>query len=145
MTSLTEWAQSNLNALFEHSGEQEDTFSSQFNATFSPNASILMNHETISVDEYKKRISQTLVTASSSVEWKDVLEDTEAGVVAGFLVITRTMKFRIRAAPAKNYTYITISAKIAQEGGERRIVNLVHTFTSKAAPIHIQPVQGGEA
>jgi hypothetical protein len=77
MSSLTEWAQSNLAKLFEHSGEPEEQFETQFTTTFSPNAQILLNHQSVSLDEYKKQISETLATASSKVEWKDVLEDTE--------------------------------------------------------------------
>lgn len=36
---------------------------------------------------------------------------SKAGIVAGFAIVTRSLKFRIRAAPAHTHTYITFNAK----------------------------------
>ncbi|KAF9269893.1 hypothetical protein L218DRAFT_992573 [Marasmius fiardii PR-910] len=145
-TSLTEWAQSKLNNMFELSRQSSEDLQAHFNTTFSPNAQILMNHVPISAPEFQKRISESSGgTAKVSVEWKDVMEDSQAGIVAGFLVLTRSMVFRIRAAPAQNHTFLNISAKIEEDssaqpdehGDKRRIVHLVYTSVTKPAAVHL--------
>ncbi|KAL0562408.1 hypothetical protein V5O48_019679, partial [Marasmius crinis-equi] len=73
---LTEWAQPKISKLYEMSTEssERDNFQLHLDTTFSRNAQILMNHEPMSLDEFKERISKTFATANASVEWKDVME-----------------------------------------------------------------------
>jgi len=88
---------------------------------------------------------------SASVKWenymvvpKDGDNPDEAGIVAGFLVVTRSLKFRIRAAPAQLQTILTLNSKIEQDvtaegdedGDRRRIVHLFMTLVDKRPPIH---------
>ncbi|KAE9409923.1 hypothetical protein BT96DRAFT_984254 [Gymnopus androsaceus JB14] len=173
--SLTEWAQSRFTTLFEHPAANKDTESqpsssssleSQIQALFSPTAQIYINHNgPVSVEEFNQQVGSTFGTNKTEVEWKDCLEvvddkskesdggdnspgaDGKTGIFAGYLIVTRTLKFMIRAAPAKNYTYIWLSAKIAYDsevsessetGGQidkRRIVQLFYTSVGKAAPL----------
>ncbi|KAK1235124.1 hypothetical protein PQX77_001660 [Marasmius sp. AFHP31] len=153
--SLTEWAQSNISKIFELSTDssEKDNLQQLFETVFATNVQILMNHETISLDEFKGRISKTFATSNASVEWKEVMEvpaengtdEKQVGIVAGFFVLTRSMTFRIRAAPAQNNTSVTVSAKIEhhesaqpdEHGDRRRIVNLILTSGTKAAPVHL--------
>ncbi|KAF9077040.1 hypothetical protein BDP27DRAFT_1313017, partial [Rhodocollybia butyracea] len=133
--SLTEWAQSHFTAFFEHNTtsasndaqddptpDQSPSLDSQIQAMFSPNAQIFMNHTgPLSVGDFTKQMGQAFGTNQTSVEWKesfevddqaqDKTEEGKTGIFAGYLIVTRTLKFRIRAAPAKNYTTISLSAK----------------------------------
>ncbi|KAF5362762.1 hypothetical protein D9758_011730 [Tetrapyrgos nigripes] len=163
--SLTEWAQSRINSLYElhstsESAEEPESTGAgtKFSSIFAPNAVIYHNHSQISVEEFQKEISQAFGAVGSNVEWKECVESPEskensqAGIVAGFLHVTRTLKFRIRASPAKNNTFICISAKIEEDptfdadehGDHRRITQLFHTSVSKAAPVHFHTVKAQE-
>ncbi|KAK7448133.1 hypothetical protein VKT23_013892 [Stygiomarasmius scandens] len=156
--SLTDWAKSNINSLYElhsTSGEGQQAQQSGAGLVFAPNAQIFHNHKQVTVEEFQKEMSQSFGSVGSSVEWKECVEIPESketphtGIVAGFLVVTRTMKFRIRAAPAQNNTFISISAKIEdsntegdEQGDRRRVVQLFHTAVTKAAPVHLAGIQG---
>ncbi|KAG1751717.1 hypothetical protein EDB19DRAFT_1197885 [Suillus lakei] len=57
-------------------------------------------------------------------------------------MITRSMRFRIRAAPAQRQTHIDFSARVklqqvqADEDDRLRITSLYHTSVVKSAPIY---------
>ncbi|KAJ4496797.1 hypothetical protein C8R41DRAFT_918055 [Lentinula lateritia] len=178
--SLTKWVQSQFSGLYEHpspdtSDNAQDTDTnttrSRIQSMFTPTAQIYLNHTgPVPLEEFTKNLEQTFGTNKTEVEWKECFEvpdnnkeekddnhevvEGETGIVAGYLIITRTLKFRIRATPAKNYTHVSLSAKIAREGtrvqgsdrseeksgDSRRIVQLFYTSASKAAPVHIQGV-----
>ncbi|KAG7094641.1 hypothetical protein E1B28_005465 [Marasmius oreades] len=143
-STLAEWAQSQITKLFETQSEDNTGVQeAHFTTTFSPTAHITMNHESISLADFQKRISELGahgLVKSGSVEWKNVLEDRETGIFAGFFVLTRSMAFKIRAGPAQNHTFVTVSARIEQDGDKKRIVDLVYTSATKAAPVHIHGV-----
>ncbi|KAJ3915182.1 hypothetical protein F5877DRAFT_49031 [Lentinula edodes] len=165
--SLTEWVQSRFSGLYEHpSPDTSDTNTTQsrIQSMFTPTAQIYLNHTgPVPLEEFTKNLEQTFGTNKTEVEWKECFEvpdsnkeekddnhevvEGETGIVAGYLIITRTLKFRIRATPAKNYTHVSLSAKVQgsdrseeKSGDSRRIVQLFYTSASKAAPVHIQGV-----
>ncbi|KAJ4479224.1 hypothetical protein J3R30DRAFT_3404038 [Lentinula aciculospora] len=168
--TLTEWAQSQFSSLYEHPGTDANSspLQTKIQSMFSHTAQIYMNHTgPMSVEEFTKHLEQTFSTNKVEVEWKECFEipdDTnhtensgaegKTGIVTGYFIITRTLKFWIRATPAKNYTHVSLSAKIANVpdasqgsdesvktsggGDTRRIIQLFYTSVSKAAPVHIQ-------
>ncbi|KIK67757.1 hypothetical protein GYMLUDRAFT_36522 [Collybiopsis luxurians FD-317 M1] len=174
--SLTDWAQSRFTSLYEGSPTNTDSgpveteteaestpnasvLDSQLQSMFTQNAQIFVNHsEPMSVEEFKNHLGQTFGTNKATAEWKECFEvgdrneETQSqaegttGIVAGYLIVTRTLKFRIRATPAKNHTHISLSAKIVHDPeatsstdqDKRRITQLFFTSVMKAAPIHIQ-------
>jgi len=126
--SLTEWAQSHLTTLYEShpttsAPATESDLSPAFDSAFSPEAEIFVNHDAVDRDALKDSIAKKKwAVQRCDVEWKNVIEvpantnkPHEAGIVAGFLVVTHSMKFRIRATPAQNQTFISFNAKIAQD------------------------------
>ncbi|KAJ3995515.1 hypothetical protein F5050DRAFT_1573410 [Lentinula boryana] len=159
---LAQWAQSKINALYEHpdtslpDDNSAPPIASRVQSLFAPNAQIYLNHTgPVLPEEFSKQLEKNLGTSKADVEWKECFEvlddnehDTESetryqvGIVAGYFIITRTLKFRIRAAPAKNYTHVSFSAKYESIGDRdtRQIVQLFYTSTSKPAPVHIQGV-----
>ncbi|THU90352.1 hypothetical protein K435DRAFT_728446 [Dendrothele bispora CBS 962.96] len=154
--SLTDWAKTRIGSLYElhsTSGEEQQAQQTGAGLVFAPNVQIFHNHKQTSPEDFQKEISQTFGSVGSSVEWKECVEvpgeDSREGIVAGFLVVTRTLKFRIRAGPAKNNTFVSFSAKIEEDanseadgqGDRRRIVQLFHTSSSKAAPVHLHGMQ----
>ena len=90
--------------------------------------------------------------------------------MAGFLIVNRSLKYRIRAAPAQIHTVVNISAKFVphlmspifllthsipfhrveqcvaseadEHGDRRRIVHLFMTSVDKRPPIHFQTLPG---
>jgi len=149
---LTAWIKSHLGPLYhDESGEQSD-FHAVFNSTFSENVSIYVNHEKISRDEFESemRVSGSALARPSTIDWKEILEiptkseenttSAPTGIVAGFFVVTRTMKFKIRASNAQILSYNSFSAQISQQENQTRITELFLTFRSHAAPIHLHGI-----
>jgi len=150
-TTLTSWVQTLLTALYESSSTtQPSEFQSSFDAVFSSGAQFFVNYEPVARDAFKEDMEKRAFAATRiSVEWKEVMEVAKAdnnahgiGTVAGCIVITRSMKFRIRAAPAQSNTNIVFIAKVErdptiQSGDPRRIVHIHQASVDKAAPIHL--------
>ncbi|KDQ56211.1 hypothetical protein JAAARDRAFT_36394 [Jaapia argillacea MUCL 33604] len=148
LPDLTTWVKTHLAAVYE--ATEEDDLRSSFEMVFAPEVEIHLNHELVSRDEMRDKLMQGRFAASSaSLEWKNVMcvpkEDAElTGLVAGYFVIDRTSKFRIRAAPAHRTMTCTFSAKIDdipsveadEHGDKRRIVHMFQTSLNEAAPIH---------
>ncbi|KAF9021450.1 hypothetical protein BDZ89DRAFT_1071409, partial [Hymenopellis radicata] len=127
--SLIDTAKSAISALIE-SAVNSTTVASP-NA-FGQNAQIY---------EFQTMLAQRFgASVGVQIEWKDIFEDTEANVVAGFAVITRSLKFRIRVGPAQVLTSAAISLKLEEEDGKRVISQMFFTSTDKAAPIHLSPL-----
>ncbi|KAF5392954.1 hypothetical protein D9757_001277 [Collybiopsis confluens] len=160
--SLTSWAMSRFSALYDSPAEFQaeatttntSSFESHIRSMFSKDAQIFVNHDgPMNAQDFQKHLGQTFGANKTEVEWKECFETEDAenstqgepknGIVAGYLIVTRTLKFRIRATPAKNYTHISLSAKIAHdeqstEADKRRITQMFFTSVTKAAPVHIQ-------
>lgn len=77
--SLSEWLISRLTAHYETSDAPTTDLHASFEAAFAANAEFVVNHSPVSRDAYKKRLEERLLVASSSVEWKDVMEIPEEG------------------------------------------------------------------
>ncbi|KAJ3756634.1 hypothetical protein EV360DRAFT_84785 [Lentinula raphanica] len=155
--SLAQWLQSEFTTLYENSEAEEDSangISARIQYLFSPAAQIYINHSgPLPSEEFLKHV-KAFGSTKAEVDWKECFDvnnneeqsDT-AGIVAGYFIITRTLKFRIRAAPAKNITHVSFSAKISHEPGAekssdtKQIVQLFYTFKSIPAPVHFQGIQ----
>lgn len=135
--TLTEWTKAHLTALYELTPTPD--LDTTFSTTFSPSAEILINHSSISLNAFKEQISETRTASlASTVEFKSLSQVSsgaegksdqvrrtnrksrlshlqcvtwKAGIVAGCFLVTRSLKFRIRAASAQTYMHITFSAK----------------------------------
>jgi len=132
---LTTWAQRHISAIYE--AQSEDDLHHAFEAAFSPSLETFVNHERVSRESIKDDMVQRRGAAiSSSVKWENVMavpKDREkpdevhflckiclrhilmlcgqAGIVAGFLIVTRSLRFRIRVSHAQLLTILTINAK----------------------------------
>ncbi|KAF8919171.1 hypothetical protein CPB85DRAFT_1429803 [Mucidula mucida] len=135
--SLIDMAKSAISALIESAHTTDSPAS-----PFAQNAQIYVNHAgPVSLDAFQATLAHKFGAAAGvQIEWKEIFEDAEAGVVAGFAVITRSMKFRIRVGPAQMLTSAMISLKLEEEDGKRVISQMFFTSTDKAAPIHLNPV-----
>ncbi|KAH9485882.1 hypothetical protein JR316_0002797 [Psilocybe cubensis] len=153
--SASQWLRNRFTSLYEAAPPPEEAdFKALFVSIFSEDAQVWFNHEQISVDAFQEKITSANYAAKeASIDWKDLIEipgnDAEhEGIVAGSFVVTRSMKFRIRAAPAQRLNHNIFSAKInidptAQPditGSKRRISEFFLTSFDKAAPIHLQSI-----
>ncbi|KAF8161662.1 hypothetical protein B0H34DRAFT_806824 [Crassisporium funariophilum] len=160
-SDLSTWVQTHLGTLYEsNQSGNEVEFEARFGSTFSDKALVYLNHEQISLDAFKTKIIATDFGAiRSTVEWKEIFEtethvnkDTVEGLVAGFFIVTRTMKFRIRAGPAQNLSYNSFSAQISRDPNGHlgsgkipyRISQLFITSLARPAPIHLQGISKAE-
>ncbi|EIW82447.1 hypothetical protein CONPUDRAFT_81921 [Coniophora puteana RWD-64-598 SS2] len=151
------WLQSHLTTLCE--SESEDSFHGSFDSVFAPGCQVIVNHTPASIDEFKDQLRTNLgASVSAKTSWENVItasprspsEDNQessqgvtsdqASIVAAFVTITRSMKFRIRAAPAQRQSLVHLSAKIEGNGTEeadgRRITSLLWTSVERTPPIH---------
>ncbi|KAF8815049.1 hypothetical protein BYT27DRAFT_7201146 [Phlegmacium glaucopus] len=151
---LTTWVKVHLGSFYHDesaTGEATD-FQTAFNSTFSDKVSLRINHQPTSRDDFESemRASQSALSRSSTIDWKEMLEiptnseegaiSGPGGIVAGFFVVTRSMKWKIRASAAQTLSYNSFSARISQEGGQTRITELLLTFHVQAAPIHLHGI-----
>jgi len=89
----------------------------------------------------------------AAVEWKQLIEipqkekDNDSGpggIIARFFVVTRSLKFRIRAGPAQRQSLNSFTAKIEEDPATAvghkedglRISQLFITSVEKAIPVH---------
>ncbi|KAG7441843.1 uncharacterized protein BT62DRAFT_936719 [Guyanagaster necrorhizus] len=134
-SSLTEWTKSQFSSLFRPS---EHLFPEV--SVFSADALIMVNHTVVSVVQFKTLLAEKFgagAVQDADINWKELIYDDETGVVAGFVDVTRSMKFRIRAGPAQIHTYVGLSAKIVQNGDERTVTQMFYTSVDKAAEVHL--------
>ncbi|KAF9490961.1 hypothetical protein BDN71DRAFT_1453614 [Pleurotus eryngii] len=157
MSILIPWLQDRFSKIYDISSSQNEggpieDFSAGFDAAFASNILITINGEEVSRDGLREGIiSSTFAATHIQVEWKDLIEvpnqgsddsDLVTGMVAGQLVTTRSLKFRIRAAPAQNQTITIFQARIENDttissGDPRRITQLYYTTLSKPVPVHV--------
>ncbi|KAF9445550.1 hypothetical protein P691DRAFT_675366 [Macrolepiota fuliginosa MF-IS2] len=154
--SLADWVKGQFTPLFQKNTESADSdVSSTLGSTFKPDARIIYNHQSIDLAKFGDDLNQSgFAVTRTDVEWKEIFatpnesdgSGTQAGIVAGYFVVTRSMKFRIRAAPARTLQHCFFSAKV-EEGtqteqgpGNRLISELFITSISKQAPIHLQGI-----
>ncbi|CAA7263069.1 unnamed protein product [Cyclocybe aegerita] len=154
---LASWVATRLKALYEVPAPASHNHQDVYAETFSSTASIILNHKNVTMDAFKKELEDaSSAIKGASVDWKELVEtpsdDSSGGIVAGFFVVTRSMKFRIRAGPAQRLSYNVFSAKVATDGqapgsdsgeGCRQITELFITHVDKAAPIHLHAIDAG--
>ncbi|KAF8450914.1 hypothetical protein L210DRAFT_3521557 [Boletus edulis BED1] len=156
MPTAAAWIQSRLTALYETdvAGVQD-----VFDRTFSPLCEVRLNHVVQPLQTFRDDVAARRTAATHvSVAWGlnsfpgashsdegvvSTNEDKpkEPAVVAGALVVTRSLPFRIRVSPAQRQTYIYFSARIerdlgVQGGDPRRITSFYYTSVDKTPPIH---------
>jgi hypothetical protein len=134
-SDLTTWAHQHISAIYEANSDHD--LRKAFENTFSPSSEFFVNHQRVSRESMKEDMTKRRAACvSASVKWENsmvVPKDgdkpdevcsyvtrnqnftlilcCQAGIVAGFLVVTRSLKFRIRAAPAQLQTILTVNAK----------------------------------
>ncbi|KAG2744618.1 hypothetical protein P692DRAFT_20743444 [Suillus brevipes Sb2] len=146
---LISWTQSHLGALYE--AREDEAFVNAFDIAFSPSCEVRVNHAPSTLEALRDSVSsRTAATRGVALSWENVISTGdsphEASVVAGTLIITRSMMFLIRAAPAQRLTHINFSAKVerledsnVQANGNddsRRITSLYLTSVDTVPPIH---------
>ncbi|KAH0839580.1 hypothetical protein J3R83DRAFT_496 [Lanmaoa asiatica] len=152
-TNATSWIQSRLTALYE-----DTNFQDAFDQAFSPACEVRLNHAVHPIQEFKENfVSRRAAATHMSVAWNADLISTnddkpeQPTVVAGVLVVTRSLPFRIRVTAAQIQTHIHFSAKIeqdasVQDGDQRRITSFYYTSVDRSPPIHLfvpPPAQEG--
>ncbi|KAG1774356.1 hypothetical protein EV702DRAFT_1200374 [Suillus placidus] len=141
------WTQSHLGALYE--AREDGVFANAFDTAFSPSCEVRVNHAPSTVDALRDSVSSRKVaTRGVALSWENVISTgdspDEPSVVAGTLIITRSMMFLIRAAPAHRLTHINFSAKVErledvqvdENDDRRRITSLYLTSVDIVPPIH---------
>ncbi|KAG0704585.1 hypothetical protein DFH29DRAFT_911056 [Suillus ampliporus] len=143
------WTQSRLGALYEV--REDEAFASAFDVVFSPSCEVRVNHTPSTLDTFRESVlSRKAASRGVALSWENLISTgdnpDEPSVVSGTLIITRSMMFLIRAAPAQRLTYINFSARVervessgvqADENDDRRrITSLYHTSVDKVPPIH---------
>ncbi|KAG6893813.1 hypothetical protein C0992_008541, partial [Termitomyces sp. T32_za158] len=116
-TSLMTWFQTKSETLYAVSANTPHAST----ALFSPSTQIMVNYTPTTLEEYQNDIRTRIQSAKhGSVSWRDVVEVYDSddksqkqegtGLVAGVYVVTRSLNFRIRAAPAQRKTTVVFSA-----------------------------------
>ncbi|KAF7782879.1 hypothetical protein Agabi119p4_2255 [Agaricus bisporus var. burnettii] len=146
---MIDWFKDCVQKLYQQDptqGEKEQ--SSLLESIFDKNVNLLHNHKPMSLSEYMNSLSQSsFATAKTDLEWNVILSQEDEGeaqgsIVAGHFVVTRYMKFRIRAAPAERLQHCFFSAKIRKDapsegGAPYTVTEMFITSVFKQAPIHI--------
>lgn len=156
MSTLTEWTQSHFQAIY--AATSEDAFNAAIDAFFSPNVEMYNNEKKMTREDAREEIAQRWRGAQRvDVKWENSIEvpkegegltGKEAGLVSGFFVVTRSLRFRVRAAPMQQLNYVTFNGRVEQDpavepdeqGDRRRITYLYQTSVDKAAPLHLHPI-----
>ncbi|KAF8990717.1 hypothetical protein BDQ17DRAFT_1371586 [Cyathus striatus] len=140
--------------------EQDDSnFEASFLETFAQSAKVVANHEDTTLDALREHIGAgKFAMARADVDFRDVIEivkeggGDKEGLVAGFFVVTRDLKFRIRAGPARRSSFNSFSAKIESDtsipttlGDRRRVTEFFITLVDYAAPVHFAHPTGAGA
>ncbi|KAH7930066.1 hypothetical protein BV22DRAFT_1125225 [Leucogyrophana mollusca] len=150
MSDLSNWTQSRLSAVYE--APDDDTLQKAFDAAFSSKCEVFVSQEPAaeSLETLRDQLSnRRSATIGSKVSWEnaptvkaDELSTGPADVTGSF-VVTRSLKFRIRAAPVQRLTHVTFEAKVDQgDAGtadidnSRHIVSFRYTSEDSTPPIH---------
>ncbi|TDL16629.1 hypothetical protein BD410DRAFT_901901 [Rickenella mellea] len=152
---LTTWAQERLTKLYSPS--EGDDAAATFEATCSPDINISVNGESTTREKLKQDITGASI-GKVELNWdnciavpKDDQNPNDAGIVAGFVTLTRHLPFRIRAATAQSQSIVCFQAKVEsgpastdQNGWDnRRIVELHQTVLHKPFNANIHATHPG--
>jgi len=114
--TLRAWVKTRIEALYSTS-EKPD-----LDTIFTDDARIVLNHRSISVDDFYGEFARRgFAVTEVTVDWQHIVEDKvddadeQAGegteIVAGSYIVTSSLKFRVRAAPAQRKSHIVFSAR----------------------------------
>ncbi|KAH7888105.1 hypothetical protein F5I97DRAFT_1806643 [Phlebopus sp. FC_14] len=149
--SMTPWLQSRLSALYE--APDDDAFQKAFDRAFSSTCEMRLDHAAQRLEYFRADLdSRRIACKNTTVRWENLTSTSDEpdkasapSVVAGSLVVTRFLPFRIRASPAQRNSHINFSAKIEQEvtaqadeqGDRHRITSFYYTSVDSTPPIHL--------
>ncbi|KAF9224368.1 hypothetical protein BS17DRAFT_779687 [Gyrodon lividus] len=149
-TNMTSWIQPRLTALYEVA--DIDALQSAFGQLFSAECEVLVAHAAQPLQTFKDTLVSRrafVKNVTATVAWGDVISTNDdkpdqPSVVAGSLVVTRFLPFRVRVTQAQIKTHINFSARIEQDasveadeqGEQRRITSFYYTSVDKTPPIH---------
>ncbi|KAH8824082.1 hypothetical protein DL96DRAFT_1713435 [Flagelloscypha sp. PMI_526] len=142
-SSLDSWVKDQITSLYQTQETPAATTNdvAVVDNLFASSPKITVNGETKSVAEYKDDVSaRTSAAADATVKWNSV-DTTQNPVVSGSFTIERQMKYRIRAAPARNKLHVEFTAKVEEpkEGSSQfgKLLELSETTKSEAEPVHL--------
>ncbi|KAF5355124.1 hypothetical protein D9756_005712 [Leucocoprinus leucothites] len=155
--NLVDWFKERFTPLYQISaGATEDSLSTQLDSMFEKNAHIIHNHEPIDLAKFTEGLrASSAAVVKADVEWKEVMSSVgrtsgmdQDGIVSGYFIVTRSLRFRIRVGPAQNLQHCFFSAKIKNGQGDKGegdsgspvISELFITSINKQAPIHLPNV-----
>lgn len=122
-SSLSSWFKARIERL--HNVSEESDLQAQLGDIFTDNAHIVLNHKTVSVDDFNREFAnRRFAVVGETLDWQHIVDAVEdnaegddpcpdnaiGGTVAGSYVVTRSLKFRIRAAPAQSKCHVVFSA-----------------------------------
>ena len=123
-SSLSAWFKAQIERLYNVS--EESDLQAQLGDIFTDNARIVLNHKPISVDDFNREFtSRRFAVVGETLDWQHIVDarnedkaegdglcpdDEVEGTVAGSYIVTRSLKFRIRAAPAQRKCHVVFSA-----------------------------------
>ncbi|KAH9055388.1 hypothetical protein EDB87DRAFT_1641592 [Lactarius vividus] len=136
---LQEWTQTSFTDLYNLDQDP------QTQTLFTPDAQITFNGEVLSLEKYDEHIKEQRGGATRvDVLWESVLanpEDESRSVLfKGSYTITRSLRFRLRAAPMQTLTHVVLEARVVEVDLNRKIVSLLQTETYDRPPVHLAPV-----
>ncbi|KAL5536209.1 hypothetical protein ACEPAF_30 [Sanghuangporus sanghuang] len=157
---LKKWTEERLTSLF--TAPSDDDFHAAFDSAFAQDdhSSVVVNGEEMSRDKFKEEVkAQRAAMLKADVKFEDLKEEaageqseggTDSGpsIIKGTWTVTRSLKFRIRAAPAQIHRVSTFEAKVepvSPGSSDFRIVHLTETVENKRPPINISPIGRGGA
>ena len=113
--SLCAWFKSQIENLYSIS-EVPDP-----HTIFTDDARIVLNHIPTSVDDfYGEFARRKFAVTGVTIDWQHIVDDKvedsagageDAEMVAGSYIVTSSLKFRVRAAPAQSKSHIVFSAR----------------------------------
>ncbi|KAL5513827.1 hypothetical protein ACEPAH_4228 [Sanghuangporus vaninii] len=153
---LKKWTEERLTSLF--TAPSDDDFHAAFDSAFAQDdqSSVVVNGEEMSRDKFKEEVkAQRAAMLKADVKFEDLKEEATGGqsesgpsIIKGTWTVTRSLKFRIRAAPAQIHRVSTFEAKVepvSPGSSDFRIVHLTETVENKRPPINISPIGRGGA
>ncbi|KAI9441928.1 hypothetical protein H4582DRAFT_1935943 [Lactarius indigo] len=119
----------------------------QTQTLFTPDAQITVNGEVLSLEKFDEHIKVQRGGATRvDILWEDVLaspeDDSRSVLFKGSYTITRSLKFRLRAAPMQTLTHVVLEARV---DSDRKIASLLQTETYDRPPVHLTPVPVGSS
>jgi hypothetical protein len=137
-SSLSAWFKARIERL--HNVSEESDLQAQLRDIFTDNARIVLNHKPVSVDEFNRELAnRRFAVVGETLNWQHIVDAIEddaggdgprpdneiGGTVAGSYVVTRSLKFQIRAAPAQRKCHVVFSAMCVFVGFMRRVALMI--------------------